>query len=204
MTNVDGIEITLSSFEELDTLDWSFISDLVQDFNFVSVHSPINIDHKYTCLDQGLIDQLDKFRSVVGASTVVFHPNKLFNVEILSGIRASVENMQYSKGFDRDDFKEFVNSSIPIVVDSVHANTWSNNGFKNEFVYMLHKYRNRISHIHTSVNGSSEEHEPFVDNPKRLDSLSDFLEDRTVILESKFSEPQQVFNEVELFREKVM
>ncbi|MFB6116188.1 MAG: sugar phosphate isomerase/epimerase family protein [Candidatus Nanosalina sp.] len=199
----DGVEVTLSEPEELDELDWSQIKDLTDSFRFVTIHSPIKKDFRDKEEDRALLKRLEEFRERIGAETVVFHPDRVEGIELLRNVQASVENMQKRKDFDRHDLDEFLEKDFPVVIDTVHADTWEKEEYPDEKQYLFEKYSGRINHVHASVNGPEEEHEPFCRYPKRLESQRELLEGRKVILESKFSSREQAEEEIRLLKEKL-
>jgi hypothetical protein len=199
--DVDGVEVTLSESDELEDLDWNRISELVESFSFVTMHSPIKVD--FDSNNEDLIRRIEEFREEIGAETAVFHPDRVENIELLDNIEASIENMQSRKGFDRQDLEKFLQDGFPVVVDTVHADTWENNGFPDEKQHLLEKYDERISHVHTSVNGLEEEHEPFCENPERIKSLKNLINGRRIVLESKFSSKSQAKKEVKILRDNL-
>lgn len=197
--DVEGIELTFSSMADLDSIDVKRIKYLVSEFNFVTVHSPLKQDFT----ERAQVERVQEFRRRIGAETVVYHPDKVRNPDLLEGFEISIENMQRSKNFDREDLAEFIQPQHNVVVDTVHANTWESVGkYPNETRTLLERYRDRISHLHTSVNGPREEHEPFDRHPERASQLTEITKGRKVILESKLESPEQINQEVKIFRQK--
>lgn len=200
---VDGVELTLSDGDELDQMDYARISAAVEGFDFVTIHSPIRKKFKETEADRKMLDRIELFRQEIGAETVVFHPDNVESIALLEDVKASIENMQKRKSFDRHDLENFIEEGYPVVIDTVHADTWEEGSYPDEKNYLFSKYAGRINHVHTSVNGPEEEHEPFSDHPEALDGLKNLLVSHKIILESKFSSKDQARKEVGLLADSI-
>ena len=200
---VDGVELTLSDGDELGRMDHARISEAVEGFDFVTIHSPINKEFKENEADRNMLDRIESFREEIGAETVVFHPDNVENIGLLEDVKASIENMQRRKSFNRHDLEDFIEEEYPVVIDTVHADTWEEGSYSDEKEYLFSKYAGRISHVHTSVNGPEEEHEPFSDHPEALEALRNLLTGHKIVLESKFSSKDQAKREVSLLADSI-
>jgi sugar phosphate isomerase/epimerase len=85
--DVEGIELTFSSMADLDSIDVKRIKYLVSEFNFVTVHSPLKQDFT----ERAQVERVQEFRRRIGAETVVYHPDKVKNPDLLEGFEISIK-----------------------------------------------------------------------------------------------------------------
>jgi len=194
--DVDGIEITFSDTDELMGTSVDDLAGLDDAFSYVSFHSPIELSLADHPEPVWILEHLERLREAAGARCVVFHPPEVPSLELLEEhTRPAIENMQRRKGFDRDRFAEFIRHDTPVVLDSCHSATWSDD----EFGDLLDGYADQVQHVHLSAYGDSS-HELVVDNPGFMHTLPS-LDDHRVIIENKARSVEALRREVEHVRD---
>lgn len=194
--DVEGIEITFSSTEELMNTTKEDLDGLEAHFKHISLHSPIEPASKTPNDAEKVLQKLEKLRKTCNASHVVFHPPQVSSLEkIMQKTEPAIENMQARKQFDRDKFNQFVTMTTPVVIDVCHAATWS----EDESEKLISKYKDQISHIHFSALGEKS-HQLTKDNPKFVERLPKEIEKYPIIIENKLSSKEDLEKEVEFVR----
>jgi len=190
---IEGIEVGLGNEEAVEKFDPTILDGHLDTFEFVTVHGPFR-DY-YDEDDADLFDRVEEIRRELGAERVVYHPDRISNLELVADRSpVAIENMQVGKDFGREKFDEMMgDANVPIVIDTAHSATWEND----EARYMYETYNDRISHFHVSALGE-EQHDPFFEYPEFLDDkLVEMLADHKLVIESRISSKEKIQKEVE-------
>lgn len=197
----DGVEINLGRKPHLEKIDVKRLLDVLEYFEFVTVHGPARNkmdSEKYRQLLGNVGDITEK----IGGENVVLHPDWVDgNPEFLSELeKPALENMSRTKDFDRADFRDFMaENDADVVLDVCHCFTWHHN----ELVEMYMEYADRLSHIHLSGLGDKE-HQPLYMNPEILnEEVLAVLEGNKIVIESVVETVEEMEEELTFVEEKI-
>ncbi|OGI25988.1 MAG: hypothetical protein A3J76_03795 [Candidatus Moranbacteria bacterium RBG_13_45_13] len=151
--DVSGIEITLSSKEELYSTKLSTRNTTwLKSLEYVTIHAPFELVKKSENRRE-LIKQLDviaRLYKEVNAKNVIIHPDNLPPPDVLQKYKfnVSTENLSISSKYKSLNLEGiFIRyEDIKLCLDISHAYSWS----RREIEYLVKKYRPRISQIHFS------------------------------------------------------
>jgi len=198
----EGIEINLGMGPGIGVMEEHEVRGLrktLEDFEFVTIHAPQREDMDSESYRK-LLGDVEQIRKKLGADSVVIHPDWILDShEFLAEFeRPAVENMSFSKGFGRREFREFMaETDAEVVLDVCHSFTWH----RNDLVEMYMEFGDRISHIHLSGLGD-DEHEPLFRNPEILnEEVRAVVVNNRVVLESAVESVEEMEEELDFVRD---
>ncbi len=160
--DIDGIELTFSSKEELynfklseDDVNW------LKSLEYVTIHAPFQLKRKAKN-DQEIIKQceiISKLYQQVNAKDVIIHPLDLPAPEILAKypFKVSTENLPKRKKVPiaklQKIFQEYPN--IGLCLDVAHAYLWS----KDETQKLIDAFGDKITQFHLSGTYRKRDHQ---------------------------------------------
>jgi len=147
--NVDNLEKLLAEKERLDSFD---------QFSFKSVHAP-NYTFDGGRKSKEILEKLCEFYSIVSASHIVFHPDRVIDKKVLNQFDWNVcyENIPNTKRWDEHFFRYLFKNTLShcgFVFDTSHAL------LDDKFSQYLGLLKEFISYVHISYATREKEHMP--------------------------------------------
>ena len=160
--DIDGVELTLSSKEELLAFKLSPSNEkFLRSLAYVTIHAPFDFIKK-AGNEPEIIRQLEvvaKIYQQVGAKNVIFHPYDLPERRILDkfDFKVSTENLRQRRKITIADFKKIFAKypKIGLCVDVAHAYSWS----KQETGNLVKAFSHKITQFHLSGSYRNKDHQ---------------------------------------------
>lgn len=160
--DIDGVELTFSSIEELLAFKLSEENEkFLKSLSYVSIHAPFDLGEK-DISEKEMTEQLDAIDSIykkVNAKNVIIHPHCLPSRKILDkfNFKVSTENLRKKRNITILDFKKVFKEypKIGLCVDVSHAYSWS----RYETEDLLKAFGDRITQFHFSGAYRNKDHQ---------------------------------------------
>ena len=178
-------------------------TNLVQDFDFVSLHARTDVTYANDDSTIALLERLRGLHLRLGLDSVVFHPDVVEDWRLIreSGLPVSVENMDRNKSFGKTAHEVAAiveNNDFRLVLDVNHAYT------NDPSLELAAEFRrllgNRISHVHLS--GFQSLHEPLfrTDQPEIVRAVPPEV---PIILEGAFGDLSDLTAEIRYVQDQL-
>ncbi len=161
--DIDGIEITFSSKEELYAFNLSPANEKwLKKFSYVTIHAPFHLSRDVGYNEQEVIRQLKIISALytkLNAKNVIIHPQDLPVPRVLNkfSFKVSTENLAPKRNITIADFQKIFQKypKINFCLDVSHAYLWG----KEETGKLVQAFKNKISQIHFSGTYRNRDHQ---------------------------------------------
>jgi len=160
--NIDGVELTFSSLEELFAFKLSLENEkFLKGLEYVTIHAPFDFIGDNTAEKEQIkqLEVISKIYKQVGAKNVIMHPNSLPKKKILNkfDFKVSTENLRKKTNITIPCLKKIFQEypKVGLCLDASHAYSWS----KEETEKLIKNFGNRITQFHFSGAYRGKDHQ---------------------------------------------
>lgn len=196
--DIDGVELTFASIEELFAFELSKDNEkFLKSLNYVTIHALFNMDEAGN--EEETMKQLNAIAEIykrINAKNVIIHPNCLPDRKLLDrfSFKVSTENLRKKRNITISDFKKIFEKypKVGLCLDVAHAYSWS----KQETEKLIKFFGDRITQFHFSGAYRGKDHQSL-----RVVS-DDFLSSIDLLFKSKM--PIVIEEDIKIKNEKLL
>ncbi len=195
----DAMELWFDSQEELKNFEPTQESiDILNNFNYVSIHAPTNITYDDNEQTNEILKKLEILCNKLPIKGIVVHPNDVADFSILNSLPILLENMDAEKntGTTLTHFEEYKKYNFNFVLDLQHVYEHDPTmQLAKDFIQLM---GDRLQHLQVSGCTKDSNHHPVfsADNKEAITKILELKLPVPIILEGLFTNKEDVAQEL--------